>query len=50
MQQYITGFEGAMETLLKGRLSTVDLLVLTTLDQVIFALKYHLPFLQNKLP
>ncbi len=34
----------------RGRLSTVDLLVLTTLDQLIFTLKFHLPLLQNRLP
>jgi hypothetical protein len=32
----------------RGRLSTVDLLVLTKLDQIIFILKIY--FLQNKLP
>jgi len=34
----------------KGRLSTVDLLALTSLDQLILKLKYYLPLLQNKLP
>jgi hypothetical protein len=44
MQQFITGFDGGMETLLKGSLSMVDFLVLTSLDQFIFYLKYYLPF------
>ncbi len=30
--------------------STVDLLVPTSLDQLLFLWKYYLPFLQNKLP
>ncbi len=34
----------------RGRLTTVDLLVLTTLDQLIFILKILFMFLQNKLP
>jgi hypothetical protein len=38
------------ESLLKGgRLSTVHLHVLTSLDQLIYMLKYYLPSLQNKL-
>jgi hypothetical protein len=34
----------------RGRLSTVDLLVLTSINQLIFRLKIFLPVLQNKLP
>ncbi len=34
----------------RGRLSTVDLLVLTRLDQLLFYWKYYIPLLQNKLP
>ncbi len=33
----------------KGRLSTADLLVLTSLDQLIFILKIFFTFLQNQL-
>ncbi len=33
----------------RGRISTVDLLVLTSLDQLLLYWKYYLPFLKNKL-
>jgi hypothetical protein len=39
-----------MEVLLRGRLSTFYLLVLTGLNQLIFILKILFSFLQNKLP
>jgi hypothetical protein len=35
---------------LRGRISTVDLRVLTSLDHLILRLKTYLPLLQNKLP
>ncbi len=35
---------------LSDRLSTVDLLELTSLDQFSLSWKYYLPFLLNKLP
>ena len=38
------------EALLKGMLSTVDLLVLTHLHQLLFIIKMSFTFLQNKLP
>jgi hypothetical protein len=38
------------EALRRGRFSTVDLLVLTSLDQLLVILKHDLPFLQKKLP
>jgi hypothetical protein len=38
------------EVLLKGTNSTVDLLVLTSLDQFLFVLKILFTFLQKKLP
>ncbi len=34
----------------RGRVSTVDLLVLTSLEQLIFILKHNLPVSLNKLP
>jgi hypothetical protein len=34
----------------RGRLCTVHLLVLTSLDQLLLYLKYYLHLLQNKLP
>jgi hypothetical protein len=34
----------------RGRLGTIDLLMLTGLDLLLFMLKNYLPFLQNKLP
>ncbi len=33
----------------RGRLGTVDLLVLTSLDELIYEWKYYFPLLQNKL-
>ncbi len=35
------------ELLLKGKISTVDLLVLTSLDMLILYLKYYLPFFKT---
>jgi len=34
----------------RGRISTVDLLVLTSLDQLLFALKLYFSVSSNKLP
>jgi hypothetical protein len=36
------------EALLKGRISTVDLLVLTSLDQLLFKLKLYFSFLTKQ--
>jgi hypothetical protein len=38
------------EALLRGRFSTVDLLVLTSLDPLLLYWKYYFPLLQNKPP
>jgi hypothetical protein len=38
-----------MESLLKGNISTVDLLVSTSLDQLLLTLEILFSFLQNKL-